>query len=128
MLCCDLLHLSGVGCFQLTKPTGPLCTLIGSVPADLSPDLANLRLLLRFMRVPTMAVPGYEADDVSAWCDRTDRRWSRGWVVGLNLESPHWLLGCALACLQQRAVSVRLKPFVHFLLQVHADVLLAVRT
>lgn len=30
-----------------------------------SVDLANLKLLLRFTRIPTLTVPGYEADDVS---------------------------------------------------------------
>jgi 5'-3' exonuclease len=30
-----------------------------------SVDLSNLKLLLRFTRIPTLTVPGYEADDVS---------------------------------------------------------------
>lgn len=28
-------------------------------------DLANLQLLLHFTRIPTLSVPGFEADDVS---------------------------------------------------------------
>lgn len=33
--------------------------------SEFSVDLINLKLLLRFTRIPTLAVPGYEADDVS---------------------------------------------------------------
>jgi hypothetical protein len=29
-------------------------------------DLANLKVLLHFMRMPTVSMPGFEADDVSA--------------------------------------------------------------
>lgn len=32
---------------------------------DFSVDMLNLKLLLKFTRIPTLAVPGYEADDVS---------------------------------------------------------------
>lgn len=42
---------------------------------DFAVDFANLKLLLRFTRIPTLTVPGYEADDVSvttvAWLGRT---------------------------------------------------------
>lgn len=42
---------------------------------DFAVDFANLKLLLRFTRIPTLTVPGYEADDVStttvAWLRRT---------------------------------------------------------
>lgn len=35
-------------------------------PASFGPDLANLRTLLRFLRVPCLEAPGYEADDLLA--------------------------------------------------------------
>ncbi|WIA08725.1 hypothetical protein OEZ85_008149 [Tetradesmus obliquus] len=38
----------------------------GPAPPGFTADLRNLQLLLRFMRVHTVSVPGYEADDVLA--------------------------------------------------------------
>jgi DNA polymerase-1 len=38
----------------------------GPAPDGFSADLRNLQLLLSFMRVHTISVPGYEADDVLA--------------------------------------------------------------
>lgn len=38
----------------------------GPAPPGFTPDLRNLQLLLSFMRVHTLSVPGYEADDVLA--------------------------------------------------------------
>jgi 5'-3' exonuclease len=38
----------------------------GPSPPGFTPDLRNLQLLLGFMRVHTLSMPGYEADDVLA--------------------------------------------------------------
>jgi hypothetical protein len=53
-------------------------------PPEFPPDLANLQTLLHFLRVPTLAVPGFEADDVS---------WVCGWG-GLSLEVGGWAEVC----------------------------------
>lgn len=45
-----------------------------SVPSEFRPDLRNTQLLLRFMRVPMLSVPGYEADDVLAGVARQASR------------------------------------------------------
>ena len=46
-------------------------------PADFRVDLSNLQLLLQFTRVPTLSIPGYEADDVGSSVSRVHRTWAR---------------------------------------------------
>lgn len=59
-------------------------------PPEFAVDFSNLQLLLRFLRLPTIAVPGYEADDVSASLgyDARGKGCAGVWCVCLSFQPP----------------------------------------
>ncbi|KAF6260996.1 hypothetical protein COO60DRAFT_1459402 [Scenedesmus sp. NREL 46B-D3] len=71
----------------------------GPAPPGFTPDLRNLQLLLSFMRVHTLSVPGYEADDVLAGA--AQQAAAAGYVVRIySSDQDLWQsagCGCAAA-------------------------------